>query len=305
MAGDHLIRAAGVVLLRTVDGAAETLVVHRPHRGDWSLPKGKLEPGEHVLSAAVREADEETGYQVTLGAPLGHLAYTALGQPKRVDYWVGRTRDDEGFTPSNEIDEIRWLPVAQARSQLTYAHDADLVGRAAALPATSPLIVLRHTQAVKRSDFKGRVDAERPLSGKGRSHAKALIPLLDAFGIEQVHSSDSLRCMQSVKKFAKSLGMTARPEPALSEESHHDDEAAAAHRMAALVRRPEAIVVCSHRPVIPTMLAVAATELGVDDPDDDWDPRMPPGGFIVLHRAFDSAGAPQLVSIERHTVAPE
>ena len=64
------------------------------------------------------------------------------------------------------------------------------------------------------------------------------------------------------------------------------------------------MVVCSHRPVIPTMLAAAAAELGVES-DAAWDPRMPPGGFIVLHRAFDDAGIPSLVAIERHAVAPE
>lgn len=305
MASDAVVRAAGVVLLREVNGVTETLIVHRPHRSDWSLPKGKLEPGEHVVSAAVRECDEETGYQVTLGAPLGYLEYVALGNPKRVDYWVAYASEHEDFVPSDEIDEIQWLSIPEARSQLTYAHDADTAERAARLPRTSPLVVLRHTQAVKRNDYKGKVDAERPLSGKGRTHAKAIVPLLEAFGVTQVHSSDSTRCMQTVKKFSKTIDTQTRPEAALSEEAHREDPERTAARMAELVREPTPLVVCGHRPVIPTMLAAVAGVVGADASDDLWDPKMPPGGFVVLHRQFDADGTPSIVAIERHILVPD
>lgn len=301
--GADVVRAAGVVLLREASGTTETLVVHRPHRSDWSLPKGKLEPGEHVVAAAVRECDEETGYLASLGVPLPRLQYVALGQPKVVDYWVARPRADEGFVPGDEVDEVRWLPIDQARSRLTYEHDADLVQLAAEQPVTSPLIILRHTQAVKRVDYKGKHDAERPLSGKGRSHAKALVPLVEAFGIEQVHSSDATRCVQTVKKFAKAISADITPEPALSEEGFHLDDASTEARMRELATDPRPIVVCSHRPVIPTLLRAAADALAVTAEDPEWDPRMPPGGFIVLHRTFGPA--PGLAAIERHTIAPE
>ena len=294
-------RAAGVVLLREVDGVLETLVVHRPHRSDWSLPKGKLEPGEHPALAAVRECDEETGYQVSLGAPLGHLEYIALGLPKRVDYWAAHIRDDEGFIPGDEIDEIRWLPVAQARSVLSYEHDADLVDRAAAIPRTSPLIILRHTQAVKRSDYKGKVDAERPLSGRGRSQAKLLTELLEAFGIVDVHSSDSTRCMQTVKRFAKARGTGIQTEIALSEEAFREDRDRAHKRMSRLACDRAPLVVCSHRPVLPTLMEAAAGALGADA--SAWDPKLPPGGFLVLHRAFTAEGDARLIAVERHQVS--
>lgn len=305
MASDRTVRAAGVVLLRDNAGVLETLIVHRPHRSDWSLPKGKLEPGEHPAVAAVRECDEETGYQVHLGAPLGHLEYVALGLPKRVDYWVAYARGDEGFIPGDEIDEIRWLPVAQARAHLTYVHDADLVERAASLPPTSPLIVLRHTQAVKRSDYKGKVDAERPLSGRGRSQAKLLTPLLEAFGVEEVHSSDSTRCMQTVKRFAKARDTGIQAEVTISEEAFRDNPERSARRMGQLIADPAPLVVCSHRPVIPTLLEAAATRLNVPIDDELWNPKMPPGGFIVIHRAFVDGSGPSLVAIERHIIEPE
>ncbi|MFA7323416.1 MAG: NUDIX hydrolase, partial [Candidatus Nanopelagicales bacterium] len=206
------VRAAGVVLLRGHQGRYETLIVHRPHRSDWSLPKGKIEPGEHEIAAAVRECDEETGVEAVLGARLPTQSYVALGLPKTVEYWVAREHGEEEFLPSDEIDETRWVPVGQARSLLTYEHDADLVEQASTLPLTFPLIVLRHTQAVKRSDFKGKSDLDRPVTGKGRSQAKALVPLLDAFGITAVHSSDAQRCVQSVKKFGKAAQVPVLPE---------------------------------------------------------------------------------------------
>lgn len=310
-----LIRAAGVVLLRPAVPAPEVLVVHRPAYGDWSLPKGKLEPGEHPILAAIRECDEESGYQAVLGARLPSLRYPVDGIPKQVDFWAARAMSDEGFNEGAEIDAIRWLPVDQARQGLTYPSEADLVERAADLPPTTPLILLRHTAAVKRSDFQGKDDAERPLSGKGRSQAKALIPLFDAFGVSVIHSSDAVRCHESVRKAAKHIGTEVQREPALSEEGFEDRPERTARRMRKLLFDPAALVVCSHRPVLPTLLEVAADVLGrTGIPDHDaagshdvlaerWDPKLPPGGFIVLHRSFAHGVQPSLVSIERHGVS--
>lgn len=300
MAADPIVRAAGVVALRTMGGVVETLIVHRPHRKDWSLPKGKLEPGEPAAVAAVRECDEETGYQVRLGAPLGRLSYIALGQPKRVDYWVAEVLGDEGFIPSDEIDEIRWIPAADAAAHLTYPHDAELVLRAAGLPASIPLVILRHTAAVKRGDYKGKDDADRPLSGRGRSQAKALGPMLEAFGITEIHASNATRCMQTVKRFAKARDTGVQAESALSEDGFREHPERAAKRMRQLTHEPAPIVICSHRPVIPTLIETAAAVLDVEPMGDAWDAKLPPGGFIVLHRSFDSE--PRLVAVERHIV---
>lgn len=302
MAVDEVVRAAGVVLLRDGAGTAEVLVVHRPHRSDWSLPKGKLEDGEHVIAAAVRECDEETGHQVVLGVPLPRQQYIALGLPKQVDYWVARSRADEGFVPHAEIDDIRWLPVDQAHSLLTYAHDAQLVDRAVAMPPTTPLVILRHTQAVKRSDYTGKVDADRPISGRGRSQAKALIPLLEAFGVSEVFSSPSVRCHQSVRKLAKSLGMPVLHDESFSEEGHERDEARTAKHARRLLRNPAPLVLCTHRPVIPTVLEAIREAAHVDEGIDEalWEPKMPPGGFVVIHRAFGPDRRPRIVAVERH-----
>src|ERR671939_597490 len=68
------VRAAGAVVLRR----GQVLLVHRPAYDDWSFPKGKLDPGELPVVAAVREVGEETGLRVRLGVPLARSAGPVL-----------------------------------------------------------------------------------------------------------------------------------------------------------------------------------------------------------------------------------
>lgn len=309
MANSTVVRAAGVVLLRDQEGRKEFLLVHRPLREDWSLPKGKLNNGEHVVTAAVRECDEETGYTAVLGAPLPSQSYSVLSRPKVVNYWSARIGGEVGFAPDDEVDEVRWIAVDDAAEHLTYSGDVELVHQAAAMPPTVPLVVLRHTQALKRADFSGKVDTERPLTGRGRSQSKELIPLLDAYGIDTVHASSARRCEETVRRFAKSIGVAVQQEPDLTEETHATASGATARRAAELALTPAAMVLCSHRPVLPTVFAAIATALELDGADPRWarvwDAHLPPGGFLVIHRAFAEDGSARAVGVERHTLSGE
>lgn len=305
MGNGDLVRAAGVVLLKGTSDKREVLLVHRPRRSDWSLPKGKVDPGEHVLAAAVRECMEESGYVPLLGAPLPTLNYHALGHPKQVQYWAASVRSHEVFSPNDEIDEIRWVPLAQARHHLTYEHDADTVETAAALPQTVPLIVLRHTQAMKRSDFTGKNDAARPLTDKGKSQAKSLIPLLASFGIESLHSSDAIRCLETVKGIAKNLGAKVHHEIELSELGFEQDPKQALKRMEQLSWHARPVVVCSHRPVLPALMKALTATLEVAVDPDIWETKLSPGSFVVVHRVFEVEGRPRVMAVERHDVAED
>ncbi|MBU6313355.1 MAG: NUDIX hydrolase [Actinomycetales bacterium] len=292
------IRAAGVVLMREGPAEPEVALIHRSLRRDWSLPKGKVDPGEHVVAAAVRECDEETGLVPVLGAPLPRQEYLALGQPKVVDYWAARVARDEGFSPDEEVDEVQWVSVDEAAARLTYPRDGDLVRLAVDLPTTTPLILLRHAKAMKRSDFKGFDDAERPLSGFGRTQAKALVPLLQAYGVEAVYSSDATRCRETVRRFAKSIDAEVVEEPALSEEGFADHPKRAVKRLRGLIADPTPLVVCSHRPVLPALVEVIAG-MRITGPAA-LDPALPPGGFLVVHRSFTGGGEPTVVAVEQH-----
>jgi 8-oxo-dGTP diphosphatase len=119
------VRAAGGLVTR--DGAV--LLVHRPRYDDWSLPKGKLDPGETWEQAALREVHEEAGLRVSLGRELTPARYVdRKGRPKVVRYWVmSPTEEPAPFVPNDEVDELRWADPDAARERLTYEHDRLLV----------------------------------------------------------------------------------------------------------------------------------------------------------------------------------
>jgi 8-oxo-dGTP diphosphatase len=117
------IQAAGGVIVR--DG--QVALVHRPRYDDWSLPKGKLDPGETFEQAALREVLEETGLECALAEELAPTTYTVRGRPKRVRYWLMSVDSDPGFTPNDEVDELRWLSPADAVALLTYDRDKGIV----------------------------------------------------------------------------------------------------------------------------------------------------------------------------------
>jgi 8-oxo-dGTP diphosphatase len=116
-----LIRAAGGVIVR--DG--RVLLVHRPRRDDWSLPKGKLEPEETWEDAAVREVEEETGLRCVLGEEVGRTQYVVEAQAKEVRYF--RMRCDGEARARNEVDEVRWATFPEAHALLTHAQDRRLL----------------------------------------------------------------------------------------------------------------------------------------------------------------------------------
>ena len=87
------------------------------------MPKGKLDPGEDHAGAAVREVEEETGLRCALGPELGSTSYRdRKGRPKHVRYWAMTVLRGR-FTPTDEVDEVRWLSVAEAETLLTYDRD--------------------------------------------------------------------------------------------------------------------------------------------------------------------------------------
>jgi 8-oxo-dGTP pyrophosphatase MutT (NUDIX family)/phosphohistidine phosphatase SixA len=295
MAADKLIEAAGGVLWRPAAGGSgiEIALVHRPKYDDWSIPKGKLELGEHQVIAGVREVWEETGYVGVPGRPLGEIRYLKEGTPKRVRYWAMRVKSGE-FTPNDEVDQLMWLPPREAGRHLLPNRDQSvLAGLDLESVVTWPCLLVRHGSAGERATWQGD-DRERPLDGLGDDQAEALVPLLSAYGIKRVLSADVLRCMETIGPYASHAQLTVESEPLLSEAGYAEQPDRALERLLEIICSGEPSVVCSQGKTLPALLIDACAALNSPPPAD---PTVRKGGMTVMHLRHGSP--PQLVATER------
>ncbi|MFI6867244.1 NUDIX domain-containing protein [Nocardia sp. NPDC050406] len=262
------ILAAGAVLWRyDARGGIEIAVVHRPKYDDWSLPKGKLDPGETPMVTAVREVAEETGLHSRLGRYLGYVTYPIPGHRKlkRVDYWAAEVVEGQ-FSSNNEVDELQWHHVDGLMDQLSYPMDRTVVRNFLRLPAdTDTLLIVRHAKAGRKERFSGP-DDERPLEKAGRAQARGLAPSLAAFGATEIHSAPPLRCVQTVRPLAEQLGIEIELEPLFSETGYAEMTEAARKRARKLVSEDAVPVICSQGKVIPDLLEWWAARDGVTLP---------------------------------------
>ena len=303
-----VVLAGGAAIWRPVAGApqdagaAEVLLAHRPKYDDWSLPKGKSEPGEHILLTAVREVWEETCVRPVLGPRLPTVEYISWGQPKRVSYWSSFSSGHEA-APGNEIDAVAWVPLAQAREQLADTHD-DPVISAFAPRETVPLILVRHASAGRKADWPGD-DEARPLDAQGSGDAQLLARLLACFApTARVITSPTVRCTETLRPFAAGFGGPVEADARLAPHarsagfSSRTDQADALRRLLCdLVaeRRPAAL--CLHRENLPLTLAAVCSALGAPDAVPAHT-SLPKGGFWVVH-----AAAGELAALERYDLS--
>lgn len=118
-----MIEAAGGVVVDLDRGKPRYLLIHRPAYDDWTLPKGKLEPGESFRDAALREVKEETGLNCEVLCKLSPTQYlTPNRNVKKVRYWLMQSLSGT-FTRNDEVDSVTWLKRTQALNLLTFVHD--------------------------------------------------------------------------------------------------------------------------------------------------------------------------------------
>jgi 8-oxo-dGTP diphosphatase len=281
--GPRLVRAAGGVVGR----GAEIVLVHRPRYDDWSLPKGKLDKGEHPLLAAVREVGEETGVRAVPRLRLPSTRYLT-GNPdveKLVDYWVMDYRDSVPFTPNDEVDDVRWVPVTQAAGMLTYAHDRGVLS---AYPRTSRatglVILLRHAYAGERETWSGD-DFARPLDDTGVATVNRLTPVLAADEPTRLISARPARCRQTVEPLSELTGLPLDIDDSFDESARASDAAAIVHGLGAA---GGVTVVCSQGGLIPDVVAALSGR-------DRGAYRTPKGSAWVLgFTGTDFVGADRL-----------
>ena len=274
--------AAGVVVWRP---GHEVLLVHRPRYDDWSFPKGKLDPDEAAPVAAVREVHEETGLGVRLGPPLPDQEYAVGAGHKVVHYWVGWVVGDDdvsGYEPNHEIDAVAWVPLDEARDRLTYRRDRETLEAACEWrKPTRALVVLRHGKARSRKSWDGD-DRDRTLEQLGEEQAHRLASLLGVWDVAHVVTSSSARCLQTVTPYAEAARRKVRTTGALSEEDA--TEAAVGEVVTGLLGKRRGAVLCTHRPVLPTVLDAAGVR-----PES-----LEPGGFVVVHHRNGLAATAEL-----------
>jgi 8-oxo-dGTP diphosphatase len=241
-------------------------LIHRPRYDDWSIPKGKLNPGEIELEGAVREVNEETGYRVSVGRPLGLLEYLKDGQPKSVRYWAMRSEGGV-FTPTREVDQLRWVSVSEALTILSRGRDRDILARFSDGPVeTRAVLLVRHATAGNRSDWTKK-DRDRPLDPGGRLQSDALVWLLTRFDIREIYSADLVRCMQTVEPLSKAVGLPVQPQPLVSEDVYYGREDEALAFMRSVGAEGTGTAICSQGGVIPDMVGRLASESGYPMPE--------------------------------------
>jgi len=276
--------AAGAVIWRKNKKKIEIAIVHRPRYDDWSIPKGKLEGSETLIACAFRECQEETGLNFKFGPYIGSVEYPSIDGDKKVSYWSAEYLPTEKeFMPNSEVDELRWLDVDATRSTLSQDSDREILERFLDLPYdATPLVLLRHAKALAREEWQGE-DEDRPLEVIGQNQARRMLINFLPFGIKEIHTSDAVRCFDTVTPMARALGIEPLVAKDVSEYTFKKNKDKAIDYIKELSQlvgvSSTPTVICSHNPVLPKMLGkllkkskVADKELpaGKLQPGDAW-----------------------------------
>ena len=291
-----VVRAGGGVLWRGTPSAPEVAVIHRPAYDDWSLPKGKAKSAEHLLLTTLREVEEETGGRGVLGPMLMTTRYRVISHRRLADkvvtYWsIHWTEGD--FEPSDEVDEMRWMTVAEARSSVTKRSDVAVLEAFGRSPrGTRPLVLLRHGATTSQSSKRHR--KRQALSRTGREQAAALVPLLDTLGAERLLSADLPACTDTLLPFGRAVGVDVQVDPRLDRDAFSAHERAVADELRQ-GGTEQTLVVCSSRRVIAELVGTLGHGSPARPPHDT---SVRKGGWWLLHLRDGAVS-----SYERHDPA--
>lgn len=299
--------AAGAVCWRLNKGELELALVYRGAYKDWTFPKGKLDPGEHLPETAVREVEEEVGLRIRLGRKLSVLRYKLpSGEIKEVHYWASRVKEKaiakSKFKPNKEIAAVEWLSVDQARPKLTYDHDRQLLEQVNSFHAageleTRGLVILRHTTATPRTEWSGE-EAKRPLLPEGKLQAKRLVSLLDAYGPKRLVTSPWTRCQETVAPYSKAKNRTLIERSQLTELANQKGPRKTKNVIEDTFEQTKNALICSHRPALPTIIETFgkhATKTVAASLEKET--VLSPGEFFVLRITLGQK--PKVIDFER------
>lgn len=311
-------QAAGAVVWRVRDRKLEVLLVHRPRYDDWAWPKGKQEKGESLAECAVREVAEETAIPVVLGRPLPQVSYLlGNGRRKVSHYWAAtpapeddpalRAREPVVPADTAEVDDVRWVEAHRAMRRLTYRDDREPLGILIdqwhdEKLRTWPVLIVRHARARGRSAWSGD-ESTRPLTPSGEAHAERLVPLLAAYGVTEIVTSPWRRCLATVEPYTQRLGTAPTVEELLTEAGHDArPRKVSALVRAALVTRSPGVALCTHRPVLPTVMAEVRehTPHRIVRQVPQAEPWLKTAQVLVVHVARRPGPSARVVALETH-----
>jgi 8-oxo-dGTP pyrophosphatase MutT (NUDIX family)/phosphohistidine phosphatase SixA len=297
------VTAAGALPWRVKKDKLEVLLIHRPRYDDWSWPKGKIDDGETVPECAIREVWEEIGLTASLGIPLPPIHYHVASGLKVVHYWAVKVNGAQLVPDGKEVDSVMWCAPEKAAGLLSnpsdvvpleYLRDAHERGEL----DTWPLLVLRHAKAKPRSSWT-KAEGERPLAATGMRQAQAVGRLLQAWKPPRVVTSPWLRCVATVAPYAKAANAKVRLVEALTEHRHERSPKKTAAVIESLFDKQRAVVVCTHRPALPTVFGQLAKHmprhLAALLPADE--PYLSPGEVVICHVA--SGAKDTVVAVEQ------
>jgi len=120
---------------------------------------------------------------------------------------------------------------------------------------TTPMLIhlIRHAHAGSRSAWD-KADHKRPLSPRGEGQAKAIGAALADAGIDELWTSPSLRCRQTLIPLAEATGLEVQVVDVFDE---GNDGPPALDALLAAAAEGRTIAVCSHGDVIPAVVATA------------------------------------------------
>jgi 8-oxo-dGTP pyrophosphatase MutT (NUDIX family) len=141
------VSAGGLVYRRSSDGELQFILIRPKGSETWALPKGHIEKGESIETAAIREVREETGLEVTHVEPLGEVSYifSWRDQPegslvrifKRVHFFTMECAGGDLSGHDGEIEEVVWVPAAEATGRASYKDERNLIEKATAVLSRS------------------------------------------------------------------------------------------------------------------------------------------------------------------------
>jgi len=287
-----VVPAAGIVAFRSTPGGREVLLVYRPLLNDWVLPKGHIDAGELPPETACREFHEETGHKAVVVRPIAQVDYPVDDTIKRVYWFLGRLSDEEPDDVADpaEVSVVLWARLDKALHTLTYGDEREVLLWASQMEPTYPMLIVRHGKALARKSWK-KADELRPLAARGRREAERLPHLLAAYGVADLASSPSDRCVETLDPYSEATGLDIMMLPVLSEEGAAADPPGVGAAMDELRDRLLAggvpMAVCGHRPVLPAMVDALGTAYE----------GLRPGETMVVHLDPESGA---VVATERY-----